>query len=189
MPNFSNRPPDDADRPGIRLVRTPSGHPLVAIVSSEDLVGTATHFHHNRTMPCEGPGCKLCAEGHSWRWHGYFSCVDQSTREHILFEFTAQASDAFRDYREKYSTLRGCLFKATRAGNRYNARVMIQTKPADLAQTYLPPGVDLPKVLCHIWNIPTPEATVTDRIKGHPRVKVRRSKTGNGQPTTATATK
>lgn len=166
------------------MIRTPANRPFVAIVSSDDLVGTNTHYYHNRTTPCEGTGCPICAEGHSWRWHGYLSCVDQGTKEHVLFEFTAQASDAFRAYRDRYSTLRGCLFKATRHAQRYNGRVTIQTRPADLEGKDLPPGVNLTAMLCHIWNIPVPEAEITGRVKDHPRIRVRNSltKKGNSQP-------
>jgi len=181
---FSNEPPETGRRPGIALVRTPGNRPLVAIVTSDDLVGTNTHYYRNRTSPCEGDGCPICAEGLSWRWHGYLSCVDQGTKEHILFEFTAQASDAFRAYRARYGTLRGCLFKATRHAQRYNGRVSIQTRPADLEGKDLPPPVNLKAMLCHIWNISMPEAEILGTVKDHPRINVRKNPTmkGNSQP-------
>jgi hypothetical protein len=168
------------------MIRTPANRPFVAIVTSEDLVGTNTHYYHNRTTPCEGDACPICAEGHSWRWHGYLSCVDQGTKEHVLFEFTAQASDAFRAYRDRYSTLRGCLFKATRHAQRYNGRVTIQTRPADLEGKDLPPGANLKAMLCHIWNVALPEADILGTVKDHPRIRVRKSLTpkGNSQPVT-----
>jgi len=106
MPTFSNRPPPEGHRPGIALVRTPANRPLVAIVTSDDLVGTPTHYHRNRTTPCEGDGCPVCAEGYSWKWHGYLSCIDQATQEHVMFEMTAQAADPFRAYHKQYNTLR-----------------------------------------------------------------------------------
>jgi len=184
MPDFTNSPPPDSHSPGISLIRTPGNRPLVAIVTSDDLVGTNTHYYHNRTTPCEGQNCPICQEGYSWRWHGYLSCVDQSSHEHVLFEMTAQASDPLRAYRKQYGSLRGCLFKATRQANRYNGRVTIQTRPADLTDKTLPRGANLTAMLCHIWNIPLPEAEITGRVKDHPRIRVNDSltKKGNSQP-------
>lgn len=186
MPQFSNKPPPEGRRPGIALVRTPANRPLVAIVTSDDLVGTPTHYYRNRTTPCEGEGCPICAEGFSWKWHGYLSCVDQGSQEHILFEFTAQASDAFRSYHKQYGTLRGCLFRANRHAGRYNGRVTIQTRPADLQAKTLPPGVNLTAMLCHIWNIPMSQADIEGKLKDHPRIKIHPTETkkGNRQPIT-----
>lgn len=172
MPQFSNEPPTGGDRQGIALIRTPANRPFVAIVTSEDLVGCATHYYRNRTTPCEGDDCAICAEGLPWRWHGYLSCVDQHTNDHVMFEFTANASDAFRTYRNQYRTMRGCHFKATRQGNRYNGRVHIICKPADLAGKRLPPGANLPAMCCHIWNIPMDSAKVKGENHRHPALRV-----------------
>lgn len=172
MPQFSNEPPAGGDRQGIDLIRTPANRPFVAIVTSEDLVGCATHFYRNRTTPCEGDDCAICAEGLPWRWHGYLSCVDQYTTDHVMFEFTANASDAFRVYRNQYRTLRGCHFKATRQGSKYNGRVHIICKPADLAGKRLPAGVNLPAMCCHIWNIPMTAAKTEGKNHSHPALRV-----------------
>lgn len=180
MPDFSNKPPQEGRRPGIALVRTPGNRPFIGIVTSDDLVGTATHYVRNRTTPCEGEGCSICGEGYSWRWHGYLSCIDQNTQEHILFEMTANASDAFRAYHHKYGTLRGCHFKATRAANRYNGRVSIQCRPADLKSQQLPRGANLVAMLCHIWNIPIPEVEISGRMKDHPHIKVQQATPPSG---------
>ncbi len=172
MPNFSNDPPIAGDRPGLRLVRTPTKNPLHGIVTSENLVGCPTHFFHNRTVPCEMQGCEICGAGHSWRWHGYLACVERVTNEHVLFEFTAQASEAFRAYFKKYDTLRGCLFQAVRGGQNYNSRVSIQVKPADLSCRELPNSLDLVVLLCHIWNVPVPTAYIEGRLKDSPHIHV-----------------
>jgi len=172
MPNFSNAPPTAGTHPGIDLLRTPATRPFVGIVTSDDLAGTPTHYYRNRTTPCEGEGCPICEEGLSWRWHGYLACVDQATHQQVLFEFTAQASDTFRSYRKRYGSLRGCLFKATRAAGRYNGRVTIQTRPADLAEKELPKAINVIPMLCHIWGIPVPAIEITGLQKGHPRIKL-----------------
>jgi len=181
MPQFSNEAPPESTRPGFRLIRTPAQRSVVAIVTCDDLVGCPTHFYRNRTLPCEAPNCEPCNTGHAWRWHGYVSCVDQSSHEHILFEMTAQASDAFRDYRKEHNTLRGCLFKASRVSFRYNGRVVIRCKPADLAGVTLPGPPNIPVMLCHIWNIPTPDVKTNGKSKGHPKLAVDRARDGDGQ--------
>lgn len=172
MPKFSIDPPVAGERPGLRLIRTPTKNPLHAIVTSDNLVGCPTHFYHNRTVPCEEHGCEICKAGHSWRWHGYLSCVERLTNEHVLFEFTRQASEPFRAYRKKYDTLRGCLFQAVRGGQHYNSRVSIQVKPADLSCRELPDALDLVILLCHIWNVPVPTAYLEGTMKDCPRVRV-----------------
>lgn len=63
MPTFSDNVPDDPRGPSFPIVRTPLGRPLVAIVTSPNLVGCYTHFFHGRTIPCEGSGCRLCLQG------------------------------------------------------------------------------------------------------------------------------
>lgn len=172
MPQFSNQPPPDPARPGFPLVRTPSSHTFLGIITSDDLIGCPTHFYRNRTMPCEGEGCEPCSKGYSWRWHGYFACVDQSNHEHVIFEVTAAASDNFRDYRQEHGTLRGCLFRAARTGLRYNGRVTIACKPADLAGVMLPAAPNVPVILCHIWNIPSSEIEVAGRSRDHQKLLV-----------------
>jgi hypothetical protein len=181
MPIFSNEPPPDSDRPGFPLTRTPAAHAFLGIITSDDLVGCPTHFYRNRTMPCDGEGCEPCHKGYTWRWHGYFSCVDQSNHEHVIFEVTATASDPLREYRKLNDTLRGCLFKAARRGHKYNGRVIIICKPADLAGVLLPAAPNIPKILCHIWNIPSNEATVVGRSHGHPQV-ITTPADGDGRP-------
>lgn len=154
MPTFDNRPPADADHSGYRLIRTPPAHALLAHVISENLVGCNTHFVNNRTVPCEAPDCDPCQQGIGWRWHGYLLILIDATQEVAIFETTARASAAFSAHHERYSTLRGAHFKASRINNRQNGRVLIQVKPGDLQRIKLPPPQPVEKLLCHIWNIP-----------------------------------
>lgn len=63
MPKWSNRVPTDPRGPSFPIVRTPTWKPLIAIVTSDDLIGTFTHFYKGRTMPCQGHGCTRCAAG------------------------------------------------------------------------------------------------------------------------------
>jgi len=155
MPTFTNEPPDMPNGYVFRIVRTPANSVLQAAITCDDAVGCETHFANNRTVPCEGPdACDLCTEGYSRRWHGYVSAVLHPSLEHVLFEFTAQASDTFKNYRLLHNTLRACLFKASRPSKRPNGRVIIHTSPGDEQRIRIPPPPDIRKILCHIWNVP-----------------------------------
>ncbi|KKL13131.1 hypothetical protein LCGC14_2528840, partial [marine sediment metagenome] len=83
MPKWQSAPP--ADQPGfsLRILRTPTNKPIVAYVTSTDVIGCITHFARNRTIPCEGQdNCTWCEEGFSWRWHGYLAALLTDTLEH-----------------------------------------------------------------------------------------------------------
>jgi len=172
MINWSNAPPTDPSRVGLPLQRTPAARPLTAIVTSDDLLGCYTHFFGGRTVPHEVQNCVACQKGVPYRWHGYVSAVDVSTHLHFLFETTAQAAEAFTQYRKANGKLRGCLFEATRMHRRHNGRVIIRTKPADLGKVPLPDAPDLRVVLSVIWNISTPSIEPSISIKGAPSVQV-----------------
>lgn len=174
MPNWDHQPPADATRPGLRLTRTPPGRPFKGIVTCERLIGCATHYYNNRTIPCEAPGCPACDEGMSWRWHAYVSCIDETNHEHVIFELTAASAQRLQEYQERHGTLRGCEFLATRANNRHNGRVLIRTQPANLAKIHLPPEPDIPAVMCHIWNIPTSAAYSRPDPDGRDRIKLQK---------------
>lgn len=154
MPKWTNEPPPESHGHSMRILRTPSTKPLIAIVTSIDVLGCCTHFAHNRTIPCEGTdACAWCAEGFSWRWHGYLAALQTESFEHFLFEFTATASDTFRNYQSIHNDIRGCVFKALRPSGRPNGRVVIHCKPYDLRTIQLPDPPDVKKILCHIWNV------------------------------------
>lgn len=179
MPQWTDKPPTTPRGPGLPLRRTPQAQKLQAIVTTDNLIGCPTHYFRSRTIPCEQPNCEPCNQGFSWRWHGYLAALDPCTHEHFLFEFTAQAADAFRAYRDRYGTLRGCLFQARRLSANRNGRVLIQTKPANLEHVHLPPEPDIKSALCHIWNIPRPDAHEERLTKGHPRLDIAANTRGN----------
>lgn len=154
MPIFNNAPPADADHSGYRLIRTPPAHALQGHIISNNIVGCNTHFVGNRTIPCEGEGCEPCQNGIGWRWHGYVLILSAATQEVAIFESTARAAAAFAVHYQTYGSLRGAIFKATRANARPNGRVLIQLRPGDLTKVKLPPDQPVEKLLCHIWNIP-----------------------------------
>lgn len=163
MPRWTTEPPKQTHGFSLRILRTPAAKPLVGIVTSCDVVGTNTHYVNHRTLPCEGDEhCKFCEDGHSWRWHGYLAAILLDSLEHVIFEFTATASETFSTYQKLHITMRGCLFKASRPSGRTNGRVVIQCKPADEQRHRLPDPPNLINILCHIWNVPNTFASEHD---------------------------
>jgi len=182
MLHFTNAPPPDPSGPGLRLRRTPNAGKLTAIITCRRLIGTPTHFYQHRTIPCQGSDCPACNANHPWRWHGYLSAIDSKTNEHFLFEMTAQAAEPFTNYFQRHGTLLGCMFEATRLGEHHNGRVLIRCKPVELTKINLPNEPDLIGCLCHIWNIPRPEATIDGLTKQHDRIRINKNDDGNNRP-------
>lgn len=174
MPQWTREPPAEPRGPALPIRRTPAYKPMIAIVTSEDLIGCYTHFYKGHTVPCErgartpnngdqNPECDACHDGIPYRWHAYLSAVDQADAVHIIFECTAQASEAFTTYRTAFGTLRGCIFEARRLNQRPNGRVIIRTKPADLAARRIPTAPDICKCMAIIWSKEDQDVT-TNRL-------------------------
>ncbi len=188
MPNWSNQLPHESRGPAYKLKRTPSGRGIVALVTSDDLIGCDTHWWGGHTVPCEGPECEAHAAGVPFRWHGYLAAVDTTTHLHFIFEMTAQAAESFKDYRKAHGTLRGCIFEAKRLKSAKNSRVCIRCKPADLREQHLPKAPDLRRCMAIIWNLPDPDVEVAGVLKAAPRINIQRKAipdpimTGNDRP-------
>ena len=155
MPTYSNEVPDDPRGAALPIRRTPPRKPLVAIVTSQDMLGCYTHYWNGRTQPCEKPACDPCSKGMPYRWHAYFGSWEISTALHFLFEVTAQAAQHFVTYRNAHGTLRGCKFEATRWRANPNGRVLLRSKPHDFATLSIPKPPDLVACLAILWGIPT----------------------------------
>lgn len=181
MPTFSDTVPDDPRGPSFPIVRTPTWKPLVAIVTSPNLVGCYTHYFKGRTCPCEKPDCEACQAGMPYRWHAYMSVLLKTDSLHAIFECTAQAATNFTDYRDSQGSLRGCRFEARRLNNKPNGRIIISCKPANLTEIQLPNPPDLTKCLAILWDFPIPDVrtgkinpeqktrNVEHRPAGHPK--------------------
>lgn len=163
MPTWTHTPPDDPRGQGLPLVRTPSAKTLKAIVTSQTMIGTDTHFWGGHTVPCERPECDACENGIAYRWHGYLSAFNPNDSLHFIFEFTAQASEAFLAYEKEHKTLRCCLFQAYRWRHVRNGRVIIRCEHSAFVDHALPKPPDLTKVMAIIWRLPIPSVT-TDGI-------------------------
>lgn len=170
MPNWTHDVPDEPRGHALPIRRTPSNRPLQAIITSPDLIGCYTHYWRGSTVPCQGETCPACSEGMPFRWHAYFSAVDVYNNLHFVMEVTAIAAKHFTDYRDLHGTLRGCHFIAKRWNNRPNGRILIQTKPADLAQHHLPNPPDLAKCMAIIWSLPADDV-LTQNLSPENRTK------------------
>jgi len=176
MPIWNNAPPAATTGPALRIVRTPTSGQVSGAVTCTEIVGCATHFYQHRTIPCEPPNCPACADGIGWRWHGWVTAVLASTTEHVLFEFTATASDYFARYRDTYGTLRGCIFVASRVNNRPNARVIIRTKAHDPTKIHLPEAPEIQAALAHIWGLPPEQTNQNGKSRKADRIMIDRTK-------------
>lgn len=152
MPQWSNQIPVEPRGNALPIQRTPAHTKLVAVITSSDLMGTYTHYYKGRTAPCEKPDCEPCRNGMPFRWHAYFACEEVDNALHFIFEVTAAGAEPFIQYRDVHTTLRGCLFQASRWKSRPNGRILVRTKPADLTQRRLPKEPDLLKCLTILWS-------------------------------------
>src|SRR5574337_489773 len=114
MPNWSNNLPAKTKHMGFDLRRTPETKPILAVVTSADLIVVDTHYWGGRTTPHEDFHCAACTALQPRRTHVYLSALDPKTRDHFIFECTAHAAQVFIEYRERNNTLRGCYFCASR---------------------------------------------------------------------------
>lgn len=172
MLEFSDTPPDDPRGHALPLTRTPTAGNLMAIVTSENLVGTYTHFFKGRTIPHDHDDCQPCNAGMPFRWHAWVSALTTRTREHILFEMTKQAAQTFKLYFLAHGTLRGALFQACRPSRKANGRIHIQIKPIDVTKEVLPTAPDLVKCLSIIWNLASTDIALPIHLNGGPAMCV-----------------
>lgn len=177
MLEFQHVPPSDPRGNSLQLKRCPTSRPLKGIITCKDVLGTATHFYHGRTLPCDSETCPACGEGLPWRWHGYISLYLPKAKQHILFELTAQACEPLKAYREANGSLRGCILLARRANAAPNARVLISTSTADQEEFPLPPEPCILDALSIIWNISRSSMAILGTNKNLPSLQVNQSDT------------
>lgn len=162
MPRYSNTPPNPADGVALPILRTPASGKIKAIVTSDDLIGTFTHFWGGHTVPCTSPECDACKHGIPSRWHAYLSAWNPPKALHFLYECTAGAAQVLVDYRNTHEQLRSCVFEAYRWRNARNGRVMLRCEPHPDQRHPLPPAPNLEHVLSILWQLPKDNVKPTD---------------------------
>lgn len=171
MPNWSTEVPEPKKHMGFDLKRTPEAAALEGIITCETVVGCDTHYWGGRTLPCESPNCDACNNAMPYRWHAYVSAYCPRTHCHFLFECTANAAKAFKDYAKAHGTLRGCFFHAERTKRTKNAKVIIATRPANLTQLTLPTAPNVMLAMAVIWKLPTTAMRQEHDHEGTPTIK------------------
>lgn len=167
---FTLAPPDPADGHGLPLLRTPRDRPIIAVITCKHLIGCSTHFWGGRTVPHDEIDCEPCANGATYRWHGYLSAFDHRINLHFLFESTARACQPFVDWYKKHGTLRGVKFEAIRPQKRSNGRVQIRLKSTDPIEFPIPEPPNIKAALAIIWNIPLADLFDAESTKGNPAI-------------------
>jgi hypothetical protein len=173
MPTWSTELPKLGKHMGFDLRRTPATGALQAIITCENILVCDTHFYHGRTTPCEKPDCTACNESIPYRTHVYVSAFDAKAREHFIFECTANAAKALVEYHDAATTLRGCVFHASRPKGLKNSKVCIQTNTVNLAKVQLPEPPNLILALSVIWRLPLAALPIEHQRHHSPEVKTR----------------
>lgn len=173
MSLFSSEPPEDPRGQTLQLCRTPAQRPIRLICTSTEMTGCRTHFWHGRTVPCFYPLCSPCGEGMPWRWHGWVGAYAPRTHQHLLFEVTAQASNAFKQYRKANGTLRGVAIEASRPSKQANGRLLLRLTACDVSGINLPDAPNVMAVLSILWNIKLEDLERGYLENGHPVLKVK----------------
>lgn len=179
MPTWTNAPPKDPRGQGLPLVRTPANGSLRAIVTSEKLYGTDTHFWGGHTVPCDRPSCDACESGVGYRWHGYLTAFNPADQLHFIFEMTDQAATKFCEYAMVHGSLRTALFTAYRWAHRRNGRIILKVEPSATPDNALPPQPDIIKCMAIIWRLPPDDVFTAGVERGRPKIWAQDK--GNGQ--------
>jgi len=162
MLELDSTPPPNPDGQSLPIRRTPAAGTVTATVTSRRLLGTSTHYWGGRTVPCSHEPCDACSAGAPYRWHAYMAAYDFQRQLHFLFEVTAAGAEAFVKFAAEHESLRGCTFRASRAGKRQNSRVLVETNVFTGQPQTLPREPDLVAALSRLWNVPVDQITTPD---------------------------
>jgi hypothetical protein len=184
MPTWSTTLPPEGKNHGYKLVRTPVGPSLSAIITCENILVCDTHFWHGRTTPCErivdengrtidDTPCQACTQKQAWRSHCYVSAFNTKVHGHFIFECTALAAKPFAEWFTTYGTLRGCGFTATRSKPTPNSKVILYTSAANLTKIPIPNPPDVARALSVIWRLPAAALEVTEPAHRPPELQTR----------------
>ncbi len=149
----SNRPDGQDNNFGWVIKRADSDGVMKLIVLSHDILGLRTHWFRGRTGPCMLVKCDACLHKQLSRWKGYLLCVEASTQQQIVFEFTPPAVKPLDEAMGKYGTMRGLQLHVARSAKRANARVVVSVKGATVLGPGACPAFSVWPILARIWGI------------------------------------
>lgn len=150
---WSATPPTDESNYGYRLIRCPAFKALRAIILNSTLLGTRTHYHKARTLPCDGLNCTRCQEGLPWRWHAYLAVLAGENRERCILELTAQSAEQLKPTLAEFGTLRGTEIMIQRPSQKPNGRVRLLARRNGVPHEAWPDEPDVGKIMLHIWGL------------------------------------
>lgn len=151
--DWTDSPPNDQPWAGTRLLRCPMASPLAGLTMGVPMIGCRTHYAGGRTQPCAGKACKLCLDGHTWRWHGYLPLYNPDHRKQIVLELTAAAAEDYHRLISDYPSAAGIKLTVRRSAKRPNARVILTLEPASPNGHPLPAPIDVKRYLEHMWAL------------------------------------
>lgn len=148
-------PPKTDEKDMIPLLRPRSGDSVAATLTGEPL-RCFTHFAANRTWPCTGHHCVLCAKGLSKRFYAYYPVAGREGGQAIL-ELTAQVEDSLIQQMSPTTQVpRGHVVLSRPQGKR-NTPCSIKWRGTDklLLTASLPlTHSELKAALMRIWKLP-----------------------------------
>lgn len=158
MPPIFFTDPNEVPRAqNAELVRTPPNKPLRAIITSETVIASPTHYDSRRTIPCQGPGkCDLCARGLRWRLHGYLSILNYDNLAHQILEVPARTYDTIAQWYKQFGTVRGLYIELSRPTQRPNGQIACVIKRPASQPPSLPDPLPVQWLLCKIWGVALP---------------------------------
>ncbi len=153
MTSWPAEPPDPEQITPLRIIRTPAKGVFKSRIISPEIQGALTHYDGRRTIRCPGKDCPICGKHIMPRWYGYLALWCTRSNATALYEFPAGPFGTFREYIQKYSTLRGAILTAWRKPHRDNGPVFVELEPpGDPSADYPEPPIVM-KVLCRMWGI------------------------------------
>lgn len=152
---WDDKPPREAAAFAFDLIRTPTKGKLSGTVTSDNLLGTWTHFRERRTRPCQGDDCPHCKDGISRRWHGWLTMILLKLNNHVILEVTAQAAERILKWKEDHKSLRGVTVHLWRPQETANGRIAVYLEHRAVDLDKLPLAPNLHEALLFIWGAPS----------------------------------
>ncbi len=156
---FSDALPPERPRRRYRKILTARpGLPVRALVTSEYVTVTRTHFQDATTYACIGRenGCIFCRKHINPRIKGYLAGIDPIDGKECLIELTEGAMFSSEVIRLRKSPLRGHYIILTREGKAPNSPVSIrwEADPRRSLFSGLKQPFDVREAVLMMWDIP-----------------------------------
>lgn len=109
-----------------RWFRVGGNRVLVLLCLSDRPVWYRGHYFKGRMVPCQGSGCRLCADGVGAQLRYVVACVEVSTHRSGLLEVGHTVATELRDLAVNHNGLRGLRFEISKHSFSKNSRMEIR---------------------------------------------------------------